>query len=347
MKSKDRYQHIGDTEDEFSELCDRIDQLEQVDLVFGEDLDNQPHSENTQSEFDQMLSQCLSPSFLLDVKKGGSRTLDNLAGLHKVKEYLRNEMLFILKYPEKAKRYKLKISNGALFYGAPGTGKTETAESFAEEIGWNYAVIHPQDVASPLYHGTAKMIKELFEQAAKHAPIILIFDEIECIIPDRGNRENSKSVDETSAFITELNTCAERGIFVICCSNYPMNIDPAILRSERIDKRLYFPLPDEDTRKEIFRINLLGRPVDQHIDYQKLCALTSSGYVSSDISQICDQAAYRACKNDTLITQAIIEQTIHDGGPTVPKNALRTNEDARRFMEPNSKYSPVNQIGFR
>lgn len=344
LKKKDRYKEIGDTAEEFTELCSNTNSSEIVE----ESIAHPENDTQQQSDIDKLMAQCNTPDFVLDVHKDEDGSLDDLVGLENLKQYFRKGVLAIIKNPEKAKKYKLSIPNGLLLYGPPGCGKTACAKKFAAESRMNYAVINAQDIASTWVHGTQKIVRQLFNQAAIFAPIILIFDEIETMVPDRKNPENIKVAEDTNAFLSELNTCAERGIFVIGTTNRPQFMDSAILRSGRFDKKLYVPLPDEETRTMIFQNYLHDRPIDEHIDYQTLGQLTSSGYISSDIQQICDEVATRAFIEDAVITQSLIEQVIKDGGPSVSKNELRSYEEARRYLEPAAKCgSYINQIGFR
>ncbi len=345
LKKKDRHQAIDDTEDEYSELCENFKDSE---LTTESDHVSDPNYDFLQSDFDKLFAQSSASDFLLDVQKDEEGSLDDLVGLHDLKRYLRNGVLAIFKNPEKAKKYKLTIPNGLLLYGPPGCGKTAVAEKFAAECRMNYAIIHSKDIASTLVHGTQKIVGQLFQQAAIHAPIVLIFDEVETMMPDRNDPENKKVAEDTNAFLSELSTCAKRGIFVIGTTNRPQFMDSAALRSGRFDKKVYVPLPDEETRTLIFHNYLYDRPIEEHLDYKQLGQITSSGYISSDIKQICDEAARRAFQEDTIITQSLIEQVIRDGSPTVSKNELRSYEESRRYIEPASKCGNyINQIGFR
>lgn len=286
--------------------------------------------------------------FVLQVQKDAEGNMDDLVGLHNLKQYLRTGVLAIMKNPEKARKYQLTIPNGMLLYGPPGCGKTTIAKKFAAECGINYAIINAQDIASTFVHGTQRLVKQLFQQAKLNAPIILILDEIETMVPNRNDPSMTKMAEDTNAFLSEMNNCSEHGIFIIGTTNRPQFMDSAILRSGRFDKRVYVPLPDEQTRKEIFHAYLAGRPIDKNIDCQRLSRLTSGGYISSDIRQICDEAAARAFHEDAFITQQLLEQVIREGGPSVNKYELKTYEESRKHIDPAIRHTAsLNQIGFR
>lgn len=286
--------------------------------------------------------------FFLPIQKSAEGSLDDLVGLHDLKQYLRHGVLAIMKTPEKARKYKLAIPNGILLYGPPGCGKTTIAQKFAAECQMNYAIVNAQDIASTFVHGTQRLVKQLFQQAEQNAPIVLILDEIETMVPNRNDPSMAKMAEDTNAFLSEMNNCGERGIFLIGTTNRPQFMDSAILRSGRFDKRVYVPLPDEQTRKEIFHAYLAGRPIDKNIDCQRLSRLTSGGYISSDIRQICDEAAARAFHEDAFITQQLLEQVIREGGPSVNKNELKTYEESRKHIDPAIRHTAsLNQIGFR
>lgn len=343
LRRKDRYKAIGDTCEEFFLLAHYINQS---DFENSNVCDNSDVS--TSLDFYKDISQNSSAVFTLNVQTPGKGGFDDLVGLNDLKKYVRNNVLAVLRNPEKAKKYNISLPNGLLLYGPPGCGKTAFARAVAEEAKMAYAIVNAQDIASTFVHGTQSMVKQMFKQAESFAPIILILDEIETMVPNRNNPDNVKIAEDTNAFLSELNDCGKRGIFVIATTNRPQFMDSACLRSGRFDKRVYVPLPDEQVRTEIFHAYLKNRPIDNHIDYSALSKLTSSGYISSDIRQICNDVAIKAFNDDTIITQGLIEEVIQDGGPSVSKYELRTYEEARKYMEPETKYAHnINKIGFR
>lgn len=344
IEKKERYLAIGDTAEEYKKLIDTVCDGHHVE----EPQDSLEELNDLVPDYFRLFPQNSTLEFRLDVHTEEEGGLDDIVGLDEQKKYFREHFLAIIQNPEKAQKYNIFIPNGCLFYGPPGCGKTYCARKCAADAKINYAIVNAQDLASTLVHGTQTLIKQMFEQAEHYAPIILILDEIETMVPNRNDRDNTKVAEETNAFLSELNDCGRRGIFLIGTTNRPTLIDSAIMRSGRFDKKIYFPLPDEQTRTEIFKRYLNDRPIEDHIDYVKLSKLTSNGYISSDIKQICDEVACRAFCADSIITQELIEQTIQDEGPSVNKYELRIYEESRKYMEPYSKQSYyMNHIGFR
>lgn len=339
-----RYQAIGDTAEEYEKLTNTFCEGHQEE----ETQDSLDDLNDIASDYDGFFPNSHIMNFSLDVHSEEEGGLDDLVGLSDLKDYLRSGVLSVLKNPEKAEKYKLSIPNGILLYGPPGCGKTTIAKKFAAECRMNYSVIRAQDLASTFFGGTPQLVKRMFYEAEKNAPIVIVLDECEVLFPDRNNPELIKIAENTNAFLSELCDAARRNIFFIATTNKPERIDSAVLRSGRFDKRVYVPLPDSQTRKEIFQTYLHDRPIDPNIDYQRLSDLTSCGYISSDIKQICDEVACRAFCTDSIITQDLIENVIHEGGPSVNKYELRLYEESRKFMEPASKRSQyINHIGFR
>lgn len=277
-------------------------------------------------------------------KKAG-RGFADVGGMDALKEQLQNDVIDVLRDPDRARALGLSIPNGLLFYGPPGCGKTFFAERFAEEIGCNYMYILCSDVASPYIHGGQEKIARIFEQARSNAPTILFLDEVEAMIMNRNKHHNASEQGEVNEFLGQLNNCGEDGVLVVAATNKPDMIDPAALRAGRLELKFYIPQPDAATREAIFRIGLRDRLAAPDIDYGRLAALTKDR-VSSDIRLIIDTAARTTFKRKMdHITQAVLEEAIRSVEPTVSADEIRRCEQQRDTMMGKKMRSQT--IGFK
>lgn len=268
-----------------------------------------------------------------EVKRGGGNGFKDIAGMRELKDYLQQRVIFVIKNKEKAEKYKLNTPNGMLLYGPPGCGKSFVAEKFAEETGFNFILIKSSDLASTFIHGSQEKIGRLFKKAEHEAPVVICFDEFDALVPDRSNPGAQYSAGEVNEFLTQLNNCSKRGIFVIGTTNRPDKIDPAVLRTGRIDKQVYVPLPDKEARGEMFLIHLQGRPFqEQMIDAEKLAEM-SDGFIASDIAYVVNDAAMIAAFTDQDITQELLETAIKNTHPSLRPDTLRIYDDIRRKMD--------------
>ena len=249
-----------------------------------------------------------SPNYVeFQIKKGTGKGFEDIAGMAELKETLTKQVIFVIKNDEIAKEYRITPPNGMLLYGPPGCGKSFFAEKFAEETGFNYLFVKSSDLASSYVHGSQEKINQLFEQAAKNAPIVVCFDEFDALVPDRS--WNNVSAEEVNEFLTQMNNCSKRGIFIVATSNRPDKIDPAVLRTGRIDKMIYVPLPDQEARKELFNLYLKDRPAEDGINVEQLATLTD-GYIASDIAYIVNDSAMVAAYTRTKITEELLLKSI-------------------------------------
>jgi transitional endoplasmic reticulum ATPase len=253
--------------------------------------------------------------------------LDCVAGMKDLKALLIRDIIQPITNPEKFKRFKIPIPNGILLYGPPGCGKTFIVRKLAEELNYYYIELNSSNVASPFIHDTSKKIGELFEKAKIHAPSIVFIDEIDGLMPKRellGSTGQYKQ-EEVNEFLRQLNDAGENNILVIGATNRPDMLDTAILRSGRIDKRIFVPLPDLESRKELFRLFLAGRPCANNINYDKLAQMTQ-GFVCSDIEYIVTESARVAVDtNNPQIEQNMIELKILKSVSSV------TNDDLAKY----------------
>ena len=229
-----------------------------------------------------------------------SNALDEVAGMDDLKALFRRDFIRIVRNPKVVQAYGIKPSNCTLLYGPQGCGKTFIAEKAAQESGLKYKIVNPSELGSIYVHGSQQKIAELFAEAEKNGPMILIFDEFDAIVPKRDSDLNGNQANEVNEMLTQLNNCASRGIYVLATTNRPSLLDPAIMRKGRIDRTVYVSLPDNEARAELFRIEIEKRP-NAGIDYELLAKATEN-YTGSDISFIVEESA-RLCFEETLDRQ--------------------------------------------
>lgn len=335
----------------------QTDRYKDIDQVFA-DMDaketpqkpepstNNASEQRGQSQQDRIAESPNKVDF--EIKRGNGKGFKDIAGMQELKDYLTQRVIFVIKNKEKAEKYRLSTPNGMLLYGPPGCGKSFVAEKFAEETGFNYIFVKSSDLASSFVHGSQEKISQLFDQAGKNAPVVICFDEFDALVPDRSNPAAQYSAGEVNEFLTQLNNCAQRGIFVVGTTNRPDKIDPAVLRTGRIDKQVYVPLPDKQARKEMFLLHLKGRPYDESkIDADKLSEM-SEGYIASDIAYVVNDAAMIAAFTDKDITEELLEASVKNTRPSLRKDTMQIYEDIKRKME-NTERSNMTRpkIGFR
>lgn len=247
--------------------------------------------------------------------KGGG--FADVAGMDELKEDLKKRVIWILRDKEKAQKYRLTPPNGMILYGPPGCGKTFFAQKFAEEAGFNFSMVNGSDLGSIYVHGTQGKIASLFKEAEKNPPTILCFDEFDSFVPARGTSASEHRPEEVNEFLSQLNNCALKGIFVIGTTNRLDMIDPAVKRKGRMDLLVEIPAPDFETRKAIFKIHLKGRPLADDINYDTLAEMTDN-YASSDIAFIANDAALMAALADEPITNVLLQNSIKSNKSSLP-----------------------------
>ena len=279
-------------------------------------------------------------------KKG--KGFSAIAGMQELKNTIQLDVIDALNQKERYAEYGLTIPNGMLLYGPPGCGKTFFAEKMAEEIGFNFYQIKPSDIQSKFVNASQENIKNLFDEAKQNAPSIIFIDELDALVPNRDTSNishmNTSAVNE---FLAQMNNCGDDGIFIVGATNRPNAIDPAILRSGRLDKHIYLPPPDFEARKLMFELYLKKRPTEIGLNYEELAKATEN-YVSSDIKFLCDEASRKALKDNLRITKSIVLETVKNNKPSVSLQELNTYLAIKAKMEgENNNNNDRPRIGFR
>ncbi len=201
-----------------------------------------------------------------------------------------------LKLKQAYDKLKVNIPTGLLMYGPPWTGKTFISKKLAQEL-WAWFISKSMwELGSSYMHQTTQNIKALFDFAKKESqkwPIILFLDEIDSLVSSRTDRVDANKAEEVSQFLQEFNKLAQDApnLIVIAATNRPDHLDSALLRSGRLDKKIYVWLPDFETRKALFKVFIekFDRPHSK-LNYNKLSELTE-WYVAADIENIVKEAS--------------------------------------------------------
>lgn len=221
----------------------------------------------------------------------------DVGGLAEAKRVLKETIEWPLKYDKLFEYAKTSPSKGILLYGLPGTGKTLLAKAVASESEVNFISVKGPELLSRWVGESEKGVREIFKKARQASPCIIFFDEIDSVVPMRGSDAASHVVDRViSQFLTELDGIEElKGIVVIAATNRLDIIDRALLRAGRFDFHLELPVPDEETRLEIFKVHTRGKPLSPNVDLNSLSAATE-GIVGADIEFICRKACLSAIR---------------------------------------------------
>ena len=297
------------------------------------------------------------PGFNAVIKEREGDGFRDVAGMEDIKEMLQRDFVEIVSHRELAKEFGIMPSN-MLFFGAPGTGKTYISMKLAEECGMAFCVVKPSDVGSIWAHGSTSIVKDLFKKAEARAKenergCILLIDEMDSVCSRReAFQGNEHLANEVAEWLTQLNDCVEKNVFVIGTTNCIERIDKAIIRHGRIDQVLYIGLPDISCRKQLFELELSKRPHDEDIDMEELARLTE-GYTSGDISFMVKETARNAfeecLKRDrgtiVKISETMLRNVIKMTRPSVSRDDVRRYEKMRdEFVNHNKNERP--RIGF-
>ena len=296
--------------------------------------------------------------------KGNGNGLSDVVGMEDLKTTLIQNIIYPAKYPELAETYGIERPNGMLLYGPPGCGKSYVAVKICEETGCYYIKIKSSDLGGQWYREGVSNIGSLFRAAERQSrlhgnqPVFIIIDEADGVLGTRRPELSTGQAQETNQFLTELETCGKRGVFVIATSNDPREIDPAALRTGRLgDLVVYVPLPDEMTKNAILKMGLSKLPCDNNIDTNDIIKLTAN-FSSSDVSEIARKSGVYAMSimisnlenkgvNDIVpITDEIVRKCTAEITPSLSRDEiLRHSQIHESFSHRNTDKRP--KIGFR
>ncbi len=223
-------------------------------------------------------------------------TYEDIGGMKHIIEKVRELVELPLKHPELFRRLGIEPPKGILLYGPPGVGKTLLAKAVANETEAYFTSINGPEIMSKFYGESEQRLREIFEDAKKHAPAIIFIDEIDAIAPKRDEVIGEVERRVVAQLLTLMDGLESRGnIIVIAATNRPNAIDPALRRPGRFDREIEIPLPDKQGRLEILQIHTRNMPLAKDVNLVKLAEMTH-GFTGADLAALVREAAMNALR---------------------------------------------------
>ena len=238
-------------------------------------------------------------------------TFADVAGVEEAKEEV-SEIVDFLKDPAKFQRLGGKIPKGVLMVGSPGTGKTLLARAIAGEAKVPFFTISGSDFVEMFVGVGASRVRDMFEQAKKHAPCIIFIDEIDAVGRHRGaglgggHDEREQTLNQ---LLVEMDGFeGNEGIIVIAATNRPDVLDPALLRPGRFDRQVVVPLPDVRGREQILKVHMRKVPLSDDVR-PGIIARGTPGFSGADLANLVNEAALFAARaNRRTVTMEEFEK---------------------------------------
>ena len=238
-------------------------------------------------------------------------TFADVAGVEEAKEEV-GELVEFLRDPSKFQKLGGRIPKGVLMTGNPGTGKTLLAKAIAGEAKVPFFSISGSDFVEMFVGVGASRVRDMFDQAKKHAPCIIFIDEIDAVGRQRGaglgggHDEREQTLNQ---LLVEMDGFeGSEGVIVIAATNRPDVLDPALLRPGRFDRQVYVPLPDIRGREQILKVHMRKVPVSDGVN-ANILARGTPGFSGADLANLVNEAALFAARaNKRLVDMEDFEK---------------------------------------
>ncbi|MEE3234518.1 MAG: ATP-dependent zinc metalloprotease FtsH [Candidatus Latescibacterota bacterium] len=269
------------------------------------------------------------------MEKGTGITFVDVAGIDEAKVEL-EEIVDFLRTPEKFQALGGRIPRGVLLVGPPGTGKTLLAKAVAGEAGVPFFSLSGSDFVEMFVGVGAARVRDLFEQAKKHAPAIIFIDELDALGKARGpgafggHDEREQTLNQLLTELDGFETNA--GVILMGATNRPEILDPALLRPGRFDRTVSVDRPDVKGREAILKIHAKEAVLAEEVELRKL-AVRTPGFAGADLANVINEAALLAARRDkNAITMSELEEAIERSVAGLERKSRVLNEKERRIV---------------
>lgn len=240
----------------------------------------------------------ISPGTTIQIKgeaaperRGAKISYEDIGGLEREIHRIREMIELPLKYPEVFERLGIDAPKGVLLHGPPGCGKTLIARAVAYETSAYFIHVNGPEIVHKFYGESEAHLRNIFEDASRHAPSIVFLDEIDAIAPKRAEVLGEVEKRVVAQLLALMDGLKSRGeVIVIGATNIPGALDPALRRPGRFDREIVIPIPDRNGRLAILEIHTRGMPLAEDVDLEKIAAITH-GFVGADLEALCREAA--------------------------------------------------------
>lgn len=261
-------------------------------------------------------------------------TFKDVAGVEEAKDEVQ-ELVEFLRDPGKFQKLGGKIPCGVLLVGSPGTGKTLLAKAVAGEAKVPFFTISGSDFVEMFVGVGASRVRDMFEQAKKHAPCIIFIDEIDAVGRHRGaglgggHDEREQTLNQ---LLVEMDGFeGKEGVIVMAATNRPDVLDPALLRPGRFDRQVVVPLPDIKGREGILAVHMKKVPLRKDVD-PALIARGTPGFSGADLANLVNEAALFAARaNKKKVTMVEFEKAKDKIMMGAERRSMVMNEEEKRL----------------
>lgn len=232
----------------------------------------------------------------------------DVAGIEEAKAEVQ-EVVDFLRHPKKYQRLGGNLPKGILLIGPPGTGKTMLAKAIAGEARASFFSAHGSDFNEMFVGVGAKRVRDIFKKAAKSKPAIIFIDEIDCLGKKRGFDTHGELQQTNNALLAAMDGFeSSEGIVVLAATNRPEDLDDALTRPGRFDRKVYVPYPDMKGRRAILKTHARNKPIENESKALDVIAQTTPGMSGADLANLVNEAAiYCAQQNTSTITLVDLE----------------------------------------
>jgi transitional endoplasmic reticulum ATPase len=225
-----------------------------------------------------------------------SVSYEDIGGLEREVARVREMVELPLKYSHIFERLGILAPKGVLLYGPPGTGKTLLARAVAAESRVHFIHLNGPEIMRKFYGESEAKLREVFEEAARHAPAILFIDEIDAVAPKRTEVVGEVEKRVVAQLLSLMDGFVARGqVIVIGATNIPEVLDPALRRPGRFDREIEIGVPNTQARLQILRIHTRAMPLAADVNLQEI-AEHSHGFVGADLEALCQEVGMIALR---------------------------------------------------